>query len=62
MVSSSIMSSATTTLQQTFYRILVLFALKYQWVSSSTSFTRHPSRNWCLRPLIQHTRQLVRMS
>jgi ribonuclease HI len=45
MVSSSIMSSATTTLQRTSYQSLVLLALKYQQVSSSTSFMRHPSRS-----------------
>jgi ribonuclease HI len=38
-------SSATTTLQRTSCRSLVLLALKYQRVSSSTSFTRHPSRS-----------------
>jgi ribonuclease HI len=44
-VSSSTTSSATTMLQRTSCRSLVLLALKYQWVSSSTSFTRHPSRS-----------------
>jgi hypothetical protein len=62
MVSSSIISSATTTLQRMSYRSLVLLALKYQRVSSSTSFTRHPSRSRRLRPLIQHIRQLARRS
>jgi ribonuclease HI len=37
---------ATTTLQRTSCRSLVLLMLKYQRVSSSTSFTRHPSRSW----------------
>jgi hypothetical protein len=31
---------------------LVLLALKYQRVSLSTSFMRHPSRSWRRRPLI----------
>jgi ribonuclease HI len=53
-VSSSIMSFATTMLQRTSCRSLVLLALKYQWVSSSTSFTRHPSWSRRCRPLIQH--------
>jgi ribonuclease HI len=44
-VSSSTTSSATTMLQRTSCRSLVLLALKYQWVSSSTSFTRHPCRS-----------------
>jgi ribonuclease HI len=62
MVSSSITSSATTMLQRTSCRILVLLALKYQRVSSSTSFTRHPFRSRCHRTLIQHTPRLARRS
>jgi hypothetical protein len=31
-------------------------------VSSSTSFTRHPSRSRCHQPLIQHIPQLARRS
>jgi ribonuclease HI len=45
-VSSSTTSSAAIALQRTSCRSLVLLALKYQQVSSSTSFTRHPSRSW----------------
>jgi ribonuclease HI len=45
MVSSSTTSSAKTTLQRTSCRSLVLLAPKYQRVSLSTSFTRHPSRS-----------------
>jgi hypothetical protein len=55
-------SSATTKLQWTSYRSLVLLALKYQRVSSSTSFTRHPSWSRHQRPLIQHTPRLARRS
>jgi hypothetical protein len=62
MVSSSIMSSVTTTLQRMSYRSLVLLALKYQRVSSSTIFTCHPSWSQRLRPLIQRIRQLARRS
>jgi hypothetical protein len=62
MVSSSITLFATTTLQRTSYRSLVLLALKYQRVSSSTSFTRHPSRSRCLRLLTQRVCQLARRS
>jgi hypothetical protein len=51
-VSSSITLSATTMLQRTSCRSLALLALKYQWVSSSTNFTHHPSRSRCHRPLI----------
>jgi hypothetical protein len=61
-VSSSITSFATTTLQQTSCQSLVPLALKYQRVSSSTSFTRHPSRSRRRRPLIQHLPQLARRS
>jgi hypothetical protein len=39
-------------LQRTSCRSLALLGLKYQQVSSSTSFTRHPSRSWRHRPLI----------
>jgi ribonuclease HI len=46
----------------TSYRSLVLLALKYQRVSSSTSFTRHPSRSWRPRPLIQRLIQQARRS
>jgi hypothetical protein len=31
-------------------------------VSSSTRFTRHPSRSRCHRPLTQHISQLARRS
>jgi hypothetical protein len=55
-------ASVTTTLQRTSYRSLVLLALKYQRVSSSTSFTRHPSWSRRLRPLIQRIHQLARRS
>jgi ribonuclease HI len=51
-VSSSITLSATTMLQRTSCRSLALLALKYQWVSSSTNFTHHPSRSRRHRPLI----------
>jgi ribonuclease HI len=61
-VSSSTTSSATTMVQRTSCRSLVLLALKYQWVSSSTSFTRHPSRSWRHRPLTQRTPRLARRS
>jgi ribonuclease HI len=43
-------------------RSLVLLALKYQRVSSSTSFTRHPSRSRHHRPLTQHIPRLARRS
>jgi ribonuclease HI len=36
--------------------------LKYQRVSSSTSFMRHPSRSQRRRPLTQHPSQLARRS
>jgi hypothetical protein len=62
MVSSSITSSATTMLQQTSGRSLVLLTLKYQRVSSSTNFTRHPSRSRRPRPLTQRICQLARRS
>jgi ribonuclease HI len=55
-------SSATTTLQRTSCRSLALLALKYQRVSSSTSFTRHPSRSRRHRPLSQHIPRLARRS
>jgi hypothetical protein len=35
-------------------------ALKYQQVSSSTSFTRHPSQSRCHRPLSQRIPRLPR--
>jgi hypothetical protein len=54
--------SAATTLPRMSYRSLVLLALKYQWVSSSTSSTRYPSRSRRLRPLIQRIHQLARRS
>jgi hypothetical protein len=41
---------------------LDLTALKYQQVSSFTSFTRHPSRSRCHRPLSQRIHQLDRRS
>jgi hypothetical protein len=41
---------------------LVLLAPKYQRVSSSTSFTRHPSRSRRPRPLTQRLSQLARRS
>jgi hypothetical protein len=62
MVSSSTTSFATTTLQRTSCRSLVLLALKYQRVSSSTSFTRRPSRSRRHRPLTQRIPQLARSS
>jgi hypothetical protein len=43
-------------------RSLVLLALKYRLVSSSTSFTCHPSRSRHQRPLTQHLPQLDRRS
>jgi ribonuclease HI len=55
-------SSATTTLQRTSSRSLDPPALKYQRVSSFTSFTRHPFRSRRHRPLSQHTHQLDRRS
>jgi hypothetical protein len=61
-VSSSITSSATTTLQRMSCQSLVLLAHKYQWESSFTSFIRHPSRSWRPRPLNQRLLQLVRRS
>jgi ribonuclease HI len=61
-VSSSIMSSATTMLQRMSRRSLALLSLKYQRVSSSTSFTRHPSQSRHQRPLILHLLQLDRRS
>jgi ribonuclease HI len=50
-VSSSTTSSMTTTLQRTSSRSLDPPALKFQRVSSFTSFTRHPSRSRRHRPL-----------
>jgi hypothetical protein len=41
---------------------LVLLALKYQRVSPSTSFTRHPSRSRRPRPLTQRLIPLARRS
>jgi ribonuclease HI len=41
---------------------LALLALKYQRVSSSTSFMRHPSRSRCHRPLSQRIPRLARRS
>jgi ribonuclease HI len=38
------------------------YGLEYQQVSSSTSFTRHPSRSRRHRPLIQHIPRLARRS
>jgi ribonuclease HI len=61
-VSSSTTSSATTTLLRTSYRSLVLLALKYQRVSSSTSFTRHPFQSQRHRPLSQRVPRLARRS
>jgi hypothetical protein len=55
-------ASATTMLQRTSCRSLALLALKYQRVSLSTSFTRHPSRSRRHRPLIQHIPRLARRS
>jgi ribonuclease HI len=52
-VSSSITSSATTTLQRTPCRSLVVLVHKYSSESSSTSFTRHPFQSQHPRPLIQ---------
>jgi ribonuclease HI len=43
-------------------RSLVLLVLKYQQVSSSTSFTCHPSRSRRPRPLTQRLCQLARRS
>jgi hypothetical protein len=43
-------------------RSLALLALKYQRVSSSTSFTRLPSRSRRHRPLIQRIPPLARRS
>jgi hypothetical protein len=55
-------SSATTTLQRTSCRSLVPLVLKYQQVSSSTSFTRHPSRSRRHRPLTQRIPRLAKRS
>jgi hypothetical protein len=57
-----VLDNSTTMLQRTSCRSLVLLALKYQRVSSSTSFTRHPSRSRRHRPLIQHIPRLARRS
>jgi ribonuclease HI len=59
-VSSSIMSSVITTLQQTSCRRLVLLEHKYLSESSSMSFTRHPSQSQRPRPLVQHHHILIR--
>jgi hypothetical protein len=48
--------------ERTSCRSLVLLALKYQRVSSSTSFMHHPSRSRCRRPLTQRLCQLSRRS
>jgi ribonuclease HI len=61
-VSSSTTSSVTTTLQWTSCRSFVLLALKYPSESSSTIFTRHPSRSRCLRPLTLRHHSPVRRS
>jgi hypothetical protein len=55
-------SSSITTLQRTSYQSLVLLAPKYQRVSSSTSFTRHPFRSRRHRPLSQRIPGLARRS
>jgi hypothetical protein len=63
-VLSSITSSTTAMLQRMSYRSLVLLALKYQRVSSSTSFTRHPSRSRLLgnsgKPVTLETSRLMK--
>jgi ribonuclease HI len=61
-VSSSITSSATTMLQRTSCQSLALLSHKYQRESSSTSFTRHPSRSRRLRPLTHRILKLARRS
>jgi ribonuclease HI len=49
-------------LQRTSCQSLVLLTDKYQRESSSRSFTRHPSRSRCPRPLTQCLLQQVRRS